>query len=345
MERKRKKSPIIFFAGVFIIVVIVTLVVNHKEGLTYEVRFPLNGGVSYLSSVADNLAAACHDAKVYVWNWNQLSAKPAVIEAQSDQAVLLKTNQVASVRSSNAREIVVEGLDSAKEHKNIPVAANGKLARLAVSPDGQTVVVMLADSGGSNQEIALVDCNAGLVRSITKLAAASGDRIMGLAVSNGGGLVALAGEKSGQGYMALVGIEQNSVLWARQMPDLQKIRNAVFSKDDKVIYIRGTDSTVQVIDVRTGEVLKKLLPLKENTSTAGDQHVQTLAISDDGRLLAASIASTVYVWDVVREKVILVKSPGHKLVSGLAFSPDSKYLATSDSRQGGTIKIWRIPKH
>jgi WD40 repeat protein len=98
------------------------------------------------------------------------------------------------------------------------------------------------------------------------------------------------------------------------------------------------------MDAQTGGILKRLLPMGENKSTAGDQSVQTLAASSDGSFLAASISGTVYVWDCKTEKVILKKGPGHKLVGGMTFSPDSRYLATCDSRQGGTIKIWRIPK-
>ena len=349
MATDKKRTPILLFVGVFAAIVVLVITANRKSGLVYELRFPQNAGVAYLSGHADKLAAVCHDGKVYVWDWNQLSARPVIVEAQSDQAVLLKSNRVVSVRSSNATKIVVQELDNGKVYKDIPFSAEGKQARLAISRNGETVVVMLADAGKGtgtgDQEIALVDCNAGLVRPVAKLAKASGDRIMSLAVSNGGGLAVLAGEKSGQGYMACINIEQKQLVWAVQLPDLKKVRNAVFSKDDKVIYIRGTDSAVQLIDTQSGKVLKQLLPISENKSTAGDQHVQIPATSDDGCFMAASITSSVYLWDCKTEKVVLVRGPGHKLVSGITFSPDSKFFATSDSRQGGTIKIWRTPKH
>jgi WD40 repeat protein len=345
---KKKKSPVILFGLGFVVVVFITLLANWRSALVREVRFPLNNGVAYLSTLGDQLVAVCHDNKVYIWDWRELSGKPKIADVQSDQAVLLESGRVVSVRQSDARKVVVAELDDGKVYKEIPVEAEGKQVRLAASRNGHTIVAMLAktnsEARGSNQEVVLVDCNAGLVRSIAKLAEAAGDRMAGMAVSDDGGLVVLAGEKAGQGYVVLVNVEQKRVAWAQALPDLQKVRSAVFSTDGKVIYIRGTDSTVQMLDTETGRVLKQLLPKEENKSTAGDQHVQTLTTSDDGRFMAASISSTVYVWDCKTEKVIFSKGPGHKLVSGVAFSPDSWFLATSDSRQGGTIKIWRIPK-
>jgi WD40 repeat protein len=340
----KKKSPVVFFGLGFVVVIFVTLVTNWRSAFVRDVPFPLNNGVAYLYTRGNCLAAVCHDGKVYVWDWNHLSAKPGIVDAQSDQAVLLESNRVVSVRQSNASKVIIADLDNGKVYREIPVAAEGKQVRLAVSRDGSTVAVMLAKTGGG-QEVAMVDCNAGLVRPIVEMAEAAGDRIMGIAVSDDGGLVVLVGEKAGQGYVVLVNVEQKRVAWAQTLPDLQKVRNAVFSKDGKVIYIRGTDSTVQILNAETGSVIKKLLPVKENRSTAGDQNVQTLTTSADGRFMAASVSGTVYVWDRKTEKLVLSKGPGHKLVSGLAFSPDSKFLATSDTRQGGTIKIWRVPKH
>jgi WD40 repeat protein len=342
--KTKKGSPVLFILMAFAALVAVMLIVNRKSGLAYEVRFPLNNGVAYLSMLTNHLVAVCHDGKVYVWDWDNLSAKPRSVDAQSDQAVLLESNRVVSVRQSNASKVIIADLDNGKVFEEIPLAAEGKQVRLVVSRDGSTVAVMLAKTG-SSQEVALVDCEAGLVRPIVELAEAAGDRIMGMAVSDDGGLVVLAGEKNRQGYIVSVNVKQKLVAWAEQPPDLQKVRNAVFSTDGKIIYIRGTDSTVQVIDAETGKVVKRLLPVNENKSTAGDQNVQTLATSADGRFMAASISGAVYVWDCKTQKLVFSKGPGHKLVSGLAFSPDSKYLATSDTRQGGTIKIWRVPKH
>jgi WD40 repeat protein len=348
MAGDKEKSPILFFVVTFIVIVALVFIANRKSRIVYEVRFPLNNGVAYLSTLANHLVVVCHDGKVYVWGWDNLSSKPRIVDVQSDQAALLESGRVVSVRESDARKIVVAELDDGKVQKEIPIAGEGKHVRLAVNRSGSTIVVMLARTNNetkvSDQEVALADCNAELVRPIVELAEAAGDRIMGMAVSDDGGFIVLAGEKAGQGYVVLVNVEQKRVVWTKQLPDLQKVRNAVFSIGGKVIYIRGTDSTVQILNVETGGVIKKLLPLKENKSTAGDQNVQTLTTSADGRFMAASIAGTVFVWDCKTEKVIFRKGPGHKLVSGLAFSLDSKFLATSDTRQGGTIKIWRVSR-
>lgn len=342
-SRNKKKSPVILFGLSFLVVLFLALIANRRSALIRDVSFPLNNGVAYLSTLRNHLVAVCHDGKVYVWDWDNLSANPRIVEAQSDQAVLLEPNRVVSVRQSNANKIIISDLDNGKVVEEIPLAGEDKYARLAVSRDGSAVAVMLAKTGGS-QEVAVVDFKVGLVRPIVNLAEAAADRIMGLAVSDDGGFIVLAGEKAGQGYVVLVNIEQKRVVWAIALADIQKVRNAVFSTEGKIIYIRGTDSTVQILNAETGSLIKKFLPLKENKSTAGDQNVQILATSADGRFMSASISGTVYVWDCKTQKLVFSKGPGHKLVSGLAFSSDSKYLATSDTRQGGTIKIWRVPQ-
>ena len=201
------------------------------------------------------------------------------------------------------------------------------------------------NAGKSAPKVMLVDCNTGSLGPICELTEAQEGRLTCMVVSDDGRLVALAGEKTGQGLVVLVNVEQKRMAWAEKIPDLQRIKSLLFSTDSRTIYLRGTDNTVQILDVQTGKILKRLLTQQEIISTARNQNTQTLAVSADGRFMAACIGASVFVWNCTTEKMILRISTDHKLVSGLAFSPDSRFLATSDTRQGGVIKIWRIPKN
>jgi WD40 repeat protein len=102
---------------------------------------------------------------------------------------------------------------------------------------------------------------------------------------------------------------------------------------------------VYKIETASGNVLERLLPIEENKSTLKDQSAQMAAVSPNGQRLAASVFGTVFVWDNKTGKMVFNKAPGHKLISSMAFSPDSGYLATSDMRQGGIIRVWRMPAH
>jgi WD40 repeat protein len=331
---KVKKFPILFFVGAFAVIVVLSFAANRRSGLMYKLQFPLNNGVANLFTHDNYLAAACHDEQLYVWDWQNLASMPKTIRIQSDHAALLDSGRVVSVKRTNAYDVVVTDLNDGRVYKKIPVAAEGKHVQLAGNRSGRTVMMMLeeADNAGKNApKVMLVDCNTGSLRPISELTEAQESKLTGMAVSDDGRLVALAGEKTGQGLVVLVNVEQKRMAWAEKLPDLQKIKSLLFSTDGRVIYVRGTDNTVQILDVQTGKILKRLLTKREITSTARDQNTQTLAVSADGRFMAACIGSVIFVWNCTTEKIMLRIPTGHKLVSGLAFSPDSSFLATSDA--------------
>jgi WD40 repeat protein len=341
-----KKSPILFFVGAFAVIIVLTFAANRRSGLKNKLQFPLNNGVANLLTHDNYLTAACHDEQLYVWDWQHLTSLPKTIRIQSDHAVLLDSGGVVSVKRTNANNVVVADLNDGRAYKKIPVVAEGKRVQLAGNHSGKILMMITeADDTGKNApKVTLVDVNTGSLRPICELTEAQESKLTVMAVSDDGGLLALAGEKTGQGLIVLVNVEQKRAVWAEKLPDLQKIKCALFSTDGKVIYLRGTDNTVQILDAGTGKVLKRLMTQREIASTARNQNTQTLAVSADGRLMAACIGTDVIVWNCTIEKIILRIPTGHKLVSGLAFSPDSSFLATSDARQGGMIKIWRIPK-
>jgi WD40 repeat protein len=344
----KKKSPIVFFFAAFLAIVIVMFIANRESVLVEKVRFPFNNGVAKLSTYRNFLVAVCLDNKIYVWDWNDLSSKPQVSSVQSNQAALLKSDMVVSLQQRNPKALVVTNLKDDKKYREVPIASNGGRAYLGVSRDRTTVALLLVgnanDGGEASYVLSIVDPDTGRVNRVVRLTkeAAEG-QVRNLAVSDDGAFVVLFGEKNGSGWMLLADVKQKRVVWEKEVPELRLFFSAVFSTDSRVIYIRGSDSTLCKVETASGRILERLLPLKENKSTLKSQHAQTVAISPDGRFVAATVFATAYVWYCETGEEIFSQRPVHKLVGSLAFSPDSRFLATSDMRQGGAIGIWRIP--
>jgi WD40 repeat protein len=324
-------------------------VANRESVLVEKVRFPLNSGVAGLSSWKNFLVAVCLDNKIYVWDWDNLSEEPRTGLAQSHKAFLMDSDRVVSLRQRNPKALVVSDLAGERKYREVPIGSDSSKAYLGVNGD-QTAVVLLevvdADEvGKASYKISIVDLDAGKLEPTVRIVGeAAESRVRDLAISDDGALVVLFGEKDDGGWLLLVNLKQRRAVWEKQLPELELFFDAAFSSDSKVIYARGSDSTLHKIETASGEILDRLLPGGENRSTLKTQHIQTVAVSTDGKFVAASVSGTAYVWDCETGKKVFSQAPGHKLTSGLAFSPDSRFLATSDLRQGGTIKIWRMPK-
>ena len=339
---KKKKSPIVFFFAALLAIVVVMFIANRESVLVERVRFPFNNGVVKLSTDKNFLVAVCLDNKVYVWDWDNLPEKPQIGLAQSHQAVLMKSDMVVSLREQSPKALIVTDLKGDKKHKDIPIASYDGRAYLGVSRDRSAVALLV--EGKTSYKISIVDPDEGKIEPVVTMAGeAAESRVGDLAVSDDGALVVLFGEKDGCGWLILVNLKQRRVVWEKQVPELRLFFDAVFSPDSEVVYARGSDSTLYKIETASGKILDRLLPLKKNKSTLTHSSTQTVAVSPDGQLVAAIVSSTFYVWDRNTGKKIFGKTPGHKIESGLAFSPDSRFLATSDLRQGGTINIWRLP--
>lgn len=346
----KKKSPAILFVTPFLVIVLIMFVTNSRSVLVDKVHFPFNNGVSQLSTWQNSLAAFCLDKTAYVWNWNDLSAEHINCPVESDQAGLLKSGLVISVPRQKPAAVVITDLATRQTSKEIPVYSTAKLAYLKVSPDQSTAAVVLEVTPASQNssrtfEILTGQGDFNYLHSIARLAGNTADcELRNLAVSDGGEFVALFGTKDNCGWVVLADTAQRKVVWEKRLQDFVLCFNAVFAPDKQKIYVRGSDSSVYEIDTASGEVLGRLLPVKDNKSTLMIQPVQTVTVSADGRLIAATVGGTVYVWDARTKEKIFTKAAGHKLISGIAFSPDGRLLATSDLRQGGVIKIWRMPE-
>ena len=347
--QNKNSSLAVFLIIAFAAMVTLTLVINHRSRVANEIRFPLNNGIANLSTFDNLLTAVSNDNKIYVWEWADVSKKPREGAIASDQAALVTSDTVISVKRARPDCVVVSGLDANNSRREISLPLGSDTAYLSVNRDRSKIVLLLVRSGNDSsgrEKYDLLNVLIGAEKVQPIITIDSGQSKPGhLSVSDDGNHIVVVGEKNGHGWMFVVDAKEKRLEWQKEMPDLKKIHKAVFSSDSEIIYTRGSDSTLLLIKTSSGEIIDRLLPIEENKSTYRVQAIQAVAASNDGGMVAAIVSDGIYAWDSKTHEKFDLGSSGHKIISSMAFSPDSRFLATSDMRQGGKIRILRMPHH
>jgi len=345
----KNSSLAVFLISAFAAIIVIMLIVHHRSRVANEIQLPLNNGIANLATCNNLLMAVSNDNKIYVWDWASVSKKPREGVVESDQAALVTFDTAVSVKRANPACVVVSGLDANKSRREIPLPPGSDTAHLGVNRDRSKIVLLLIqgnnDSGGRvKYDLFDVLIDTGQVQPIITIDSEQ-SKAGHLSVSDDGNRIVVVGEKNSHGWMFVVNAREKRLEWQKEMSDFRKIFKAVFSSDGETIYARGSDSMLLLIKTSSGEIFDRLSSTEENKSTYRAQPVQTVVASRDGSLVAATVFGTVHVWDCKTHEKLYTGASGHKLISSMAFSPDSRFLATSDMRQGGKIRILRMPRH
>lgn len=119
------------------------------------------------------------------------------------------------------------------------------------------------------------------------------------------------------------------------------INRVSFSPDGSRLATASRDKTVNIWDVKTGELLRKVTDAKLDNRFAHSTEVLDVAFSPDGRYLVTAGQDSVKVWRNHPPREMIKALIGHKSwVESVAFSQDAKYLATGS--QDGTAKVWNF---
>ena len=106
------------------------------------------------------------------------------------------------------------------------------------------------------------------------------------------------------------------------------------------------DGKIRLWNVRTRTVQGALID-------PGRRAIGLIAYSPDGKMLAATDGTHIYVWDVARRKLLtVIPGPRHQALFSLAFSPDGRSVAAAgnglsayvwDAATGKTTAVFRDP--
>ncbi|HUE15281.1 MAG TPA: WD40 repeat domain-containing protein [Planctomycetaceae bacterium] len=212
----------------------------------------------------------------------------------------------------------------------------GGLFDVAFSPDDKTIITA-GRAANSPRKGDVTIWDAQTHKPIRSLAGPT-NWVICVACSSDGKLIAAGGfDRAIRIWEAATGMEVTSLKLPKLMP-----RSVRFSKDGKTLVAGYGTGSVSLFQVGTWDEV--------NTFEERGAFLLSADISPDGKhLIAAGAeekpppgqnqAGRIYVWDVATSREERVDRPD-QLVSGVAFSPDGKYYATS----GFVSRIWTTDK-
>lgn len=346
VRQNKKKSPVVLFLLVFVAIVLLMFIANYRSRLKRELPAP-KGGVERLSTYQGKLIAISPQNEVYVWDWNDLSDRPQISSINAQKVVAIGSDRLIWIPQRIHNVLVVSNLKADQEYKRIQLPLNKKCEYLQASSNGKYAVAALgSDEGLSKQiQLAIIEPDAGSIKTVATKIVKEGLKLNGIGISNDGTIIAAVG-KSKKGWMFVASANDKQLHWDMAVEDCNELNSVVFSLDGKTVYATESGRRVYVFDI-AGKKLGRCLEMDEYESPPHyPQTISCIAVSPDGRLLAATSSphSRLWIWNVQTADTIAVIVTGHFSTSSIVFSPDSALLA--GAVLGDTpIKIWKIPKN
>jgi hypothetical protein len=118
------------------------------------------------------------------------------------------------------------------------------------------------------------------------------------------------------------------------------VRSVAFAPDGKTALSGGSDDTLKLWDVATGELLRTFTGMSDDPGKAGNAY--SVAFSPDGRRALSGGDNTLKLWDVATGKAIRTFEGHEDGVYSVAFAPDGKTALSTSYDE--TFKLWDVAK-
>lgn len=342
-EMKRTKNVILWLVVVYIAVQAIIIFLNQKSKDRTILNIPNNRGIEELWTRGDQLIAMEMGRGYHIFNWNDLQSGYRTIPAAYDPSLLLDEDRILSVKDT--RGLVFE--NSPGRTLWIPFSDRSAEASLDADPSCTTIILtrQFFQDSVVDYRFQRVDLQREVILDIAEVRGGSDFNLRKILVPDSEDRIVLAGTKDKQAYLAVIDLTRNQVSWENGYPEEGEFYTVCFLKDKNAIYAGSRNGAVYEIDGVSGQILRQIALVPERRDQTKLRTIQRVILSPDQKILAASCDPEYYLIDLQSWQILQEEHVSHKIISGVAFSLDGRFLATSDIRASGIIEIFDLSKY
>jgi WD40 repeat protein len=337
------KNKIVQLLLVIALVQGLVLYINQKKHDRIVLKIPNNQGIEELWTKDNQLIASEMGRGFHLFDWSNLQAARRDLPAVFYPSILLPDERILSVKDK--RGLVLENSPG----RTLWLPLQGQPAEILLVSDSTCSTIVSACQYLSEQtaeyRFQKVDLTQEILLPIAELSGGRDFLIRRLCVSEAQDKLILAGTKNQKAYLARIDIPAGRVVWEKIYPEEMEFYSICFLESRTLIFTGSRDGNVSQIDAADGRLLKTLNLVPPRPGQTKLRTIQRVVLSPDQKTLAASCDPSFFLVDVETWTLRKKQGVSHKIISGVAFSPDGRYLATSDIRGSGIIEIFDLSKH
>ena len=342
-----KKNRNIVVAIVCVVILLSAFYANSKSLFVRQLQGPIEGTDKILS-IDGRLSAVSKENHIYTWQWKDLAVWPVVAKPQARVAVPIADDKIMYNPLVDSKKLIITNLKADKELASLSLPYGAECKKIKTSSNGKFgIVSVIFDEGTQKDWLKLAIFNSDLKDLsfiFQKDTKAEDFSLYDFAITDDGNLLVGVGRKE-KAWIFVKNIKNDKILWEKTFDNYAQFTIVKFSPDGKTLFVGEKVRYIISLDSATGNTVRVYeIPIYQTPSNQ-KENVSCIAISPDGKILAADTepACSVWYWDLNTGKKITSFRASEFTVSDIAFSPDSKYLATG-CLVTPEIKIWKVPQ-